>query len=345
MATVPGVNVTTTTNQYLAPFWVDQVLRDNYFFGKLMSKTKKWNGSQMLFPIKYQKGVSSVAFNGFDLLPITQQPTTVSMTFYPTFVATNVALAGSDLSINNTALQTLNLLKVTMESRSQDAADDIGNFLQGDGTSYGGKAPNGLANTVDNGTNAATYGGLSRATYTGLNSTVTNATAGKISLAAVRTLWNNISDGSVIPDFIVTDYTTWGYFEQLQTPYQRNNQDFSPSMRTVASTSGYSEQRWDGMVISRDRKVTTGNFYMLNTKFLEWYALKWYEGQSVSPKAKDIEGNVYEDKIYAPGDAFTFTGMIKAYNQATVNGFMILGGQLISTAPFRQGLLQNITGI
>jgi len=46
----PGINVTTTTNQYLAPFWVDQVLRDNYFFGKIMSKTKKWNGAQMLFP-------------------------------------------------------------------------------------------------------------------------------------------------------------------------------------------------------------------------------------------------------------------------------------------------------
>ena len=37
-----------------------------------------------------------------------------------------------------------------MESRAQDAADDVGNFLQGDGTSFGGKAPNGLSNTVDN---------------------------------------------------------------------------------------------------------------------------------------------------------------------------------------------------
>jgi hypothetical protein len=310
-----------------------------------MSKTKKWDGAQMLFSIKFQKGVSSVAFNGFDLLPITQQPVSVNMTFYPSFVATNVALAGSDLSINQTPLQTLNLMKVTMESRAQDAADDIGNFLQGDGTSFGGKAPNGLANTVDNGTVASTYGGLTRASYAGLNSTVTAATANKISLVQVRTLWNSISDGSVIPDFIITDYTTWGYFEQLQTPFQRNNQDFRPAERTVAQTSGYSEQRWDGMIISRDKKVPTGNFYMLNLKFLEWYGLKWWEGERISPKAKDIEGNVYEDKLYAPGDAFTWTGMIKAYNQGTVNGFMILGGQLICLAPFRQGVLTGITGI
>ncbi len=340
----PTVNVSTTTNQYLAPFWVDQTLRDNYFFGKILQKTKKWDGSQMLFPMKYQKGVASVAFNGFDVLPITQQPVSVNMTFYPTFVATNVALAGSDMSTNATPMQTLKLLKVVMESRAQDAADDIGNFLQGDGTSFGGKAPSGLANIVDNGTVAASYGGLSRATYSGLNATVT-ASGGTISLLKVRTLWNAISDGPVAPDFIITDYTTWGYFEALQTPFQRNTYtDFAPNKENNASTSGYREQIWDGMVISRDKKITAGNFYMINLKYLEWYALKWWEGEKVTPKAKDIHGNVYVDQIYAPGDAFTWTGMIRAYNMGAINGYMILGGQLICIDPFRNGVLTGIAG-
>lgn len=310
-----------------------------------MQKTKKWDGSQMLFPIKYAKGIPSVAFNGYDLLPITQQPVSVNMTFYPTFVATNVSLAGSDMSVNATPMQTLKLLSVTMESRKQDASDDIGNFLQGDGSSFGGKAPMGLAGIVDNGSDLPNYGGLSRATYSGLNATVT-ASGGTISLVKVRTLWNAISDGPVIPDFIVTDYTTWGYFEQLQTPYQRNNQDFRPADRTVSQTSGYSEQRWDGMIISRDKKITTGDFYMLNlADTLDWYALKWWEGERVTAKAKDIQGNVYEDKLYAPGDAFTWTGMIRAYNQGAVNGFMILGGQLICKAPFRNAVLTGVTGV
>jgi hypothetical protein len=84
---------------------------------------------------------------------------------------------------------------------------------------------------------------------------------------------------------------------------------------------------------------------MLNLNVLEWYALKWYEGKSVTPKAKDIQGNVYEDKIYAPGDTFTWTGMIHAYNQQAINGFMIVGGQLINRAPFRNGVLTGITGV
>lgn len=342
----PNVNITTTTNQYLAPFWVDGVLRDNRFFAELMKSTKKYEGSQMLIPLKYQKGVSSVAFNGYDLLPITQQPTTVNMTFYPTFVATNVSLAGSDLSVNATPQQTLKLMAVTMESRKQDAADDMGNFLQGDGSSFGGKAPSGLANTIDNGTTAANYGGLSRTTYSALNSTVT-ASGGTISLVKVRTLWNSISDGPVVPDFIITDYTTWGLFEQLQTPYQRNTYtDFAPNKSNNASVSGYRDIIWDGMVVSRDKKVTTGNFYMLNMKdTLDWYGLKWWEGERVTPKSKDIQGNVYESKEYAPGDTFTWTGMIRSYNQGAINGFMIVGGQLICKAPFRNGVLTGITSV
>lgn len=291
-----------------------------------------------------------MAFNGFDLLPITQQPVSVNMTFYPTFVATNVALAGSDLSVNkaegNGALKTLDLMQVMMESRAQDAADDIGNFLQGDGSSYGGKAPMGLAGIVDNGSDLANYGGLSRATYPGLNATVT-ASGGTITLLKVRQLWNNISDGPIRPDMILTDYGTWANFEQLLTPFQRNTMTSfeAAAMKSphTASVSGYADLIWDGMEIFRDKKVVSGNFYMLNTDIMKFYGLNWWEGNKVSPKAHDVIENVYEDAEYAPGNAFTWTGWIRAYNQGAINGFMIFGGQLIATAPFRQGVLTGIT--
>ena len=112
-----------------------------------------------------------------------------------------------------------------------------------------------------------------------------------------------------------------------------------------SSASGYADLFWDGMEVFRDKKITTGNFYELNTKFLQFYGLNWYEGTKVSPKAKLIDGNVYEDAIYAPGNAFTWTGWIRAYNMGAINGFMILGGQLICTNPFRNGVLTGITGI
>ena len=339
----PSVNIQSTTNQYLAPAWVDQILRDNFFFGEVLGRTKKWDGSQMLFPIKFQKGVASVAFNGYDQLTTSQLPVTVNMTFYPTFTATNVALAGSDLSVNDTPQQTVKLAKAMMESRAQDAADDIGTFFQGDGSAFGGKAPMGLAGIVDNGTDLSTYGGLSRATYSGLNATVT-ASGGTISLLKIRQLANAITDGKVRPSLALTDYTTWAYVEQLLQTFQRNTYgDFS----NMDAGTGYKANGiiWDGLTIFRDKKVVTGNFYLLNMDYLKFYGLKWWKGTPVSLRSEIIKGNIYEYNPANATKAFTWTNWIEAYNQGAVNGFMIMGGQLICTDPFRNGVLTGVTGI
>ncbi len=338
----PSINIQTTTNQYLAPAWVDQVLRDNFFFGEILGNTEKWDGSQMLFPIKYQKGIASVAFNGFDQLPTSQQPVTVNMTFYPTFVATNVALAGSDLSVNKTPLQKLNLMKTMMKSRAQDGADDIGNFFQGDGTSFGGKAPAGLGNIVDDGTTASTYGGLARASYPGLNATVT-ASGGTISLLKIRQLSNSITDGRVAPDFSVTTYDVWSYVETLLQSFQRNT--YSDFQNMDAGT-GYKAKGliWDGLTIYKDKKVASGLFYLLNLNYLKFYGLNWWEGEAVYLEDKNIKGNIYNYNPANATKAFTWTNWIKAYNQGAVNGFMIMGGQLICTDPFRNAKLTGILG-
>ncbi len=47
----PSINVQATTNQWLAPAWVDQVLKDNFFFGEVLGNTEKWDGSQMIHPL------------------------------------------------------------------------------------------------------------------------------------------------------------------------------------------------------------------------------------------------------------------------------------------------------
>jgi hypothetical protein len=199
----------------------------------------------------------------------------------------------------------------------------------------------GLLGIVDNGTDLANYGGLSRATYTGLNATVTAVSGGAITLLAIRQLWNNVADGPVAPDWAITDYSTWAYVENLLIAFQRNTYTDFKQMTTGAA---YRALMWDGIEIFRDKKITTGYFYLLNSKFLEFYGLKWWEGESISPRAEDIDGNVYESQHYAPSKAFTWTDWIKAYNQLTINGYIVLGGQLISRAPFRNGKLTSITG-
>lgn len=339
----PSINVQSTTNQWLASAWVDQVLRDNFLFGEILGNTEAWDGSQMIHPFKFQKGVATVAFNGFDDLPTSQQPVTVNGTFWPTFTATNVALAGSDLSINKTKMQKLNLMKTMMKSRAQDGADDIGTFFQGAGTAFNGKAPMGLTGIVDNGSVLSTYAGLSRATYAGLNATVT-ASGGTISLLKIRQLANAITDGRVAPDFAYTDYTTWAYVEQLLMPFQRNTYtDF----KNMDAGTGYKAKGliWDGLTIYKDKKCTTGYFYLLNMDYLKFYGLNWWKGEAVSLEDKQIVGNIYEYNPANATKAFTWTNWIEAYAQGAVNGFMIMGGQLVCTDPFRNAVLTGINGV
>lgn len=339
----PSINVQATTNQFLASAWVDQVIKDNFLFGEILGNTEEFGGSQMVTPFKYQKGVATVAFNGFDDLPTSQQPVTVNGVFYPTFTATNVALAGSDLSVNKTKMQTLNLMKTMMKSRAQDGADDIGNFFQGAGTAFNGKAPMGLTGIVDNGSVLATYAGLSRATYAGINATVT-ASGGTISLLKIRQLANTVTDGRVAPDFAYTDYTTWSYVEQLLMPFQRNTySDF----KNMDAGTGYKAKGliWDGLTIYRDKKCTTGNFYLLNLDYLKFYGLNWWKGEAVSLEDKQIVGNIYEYNPANATKAFTWTNWIEAYAQGAVNGFMIMGGQFVCTDPIRQAVLTGIQGV
>ena len=234
-------------------------------------------------------------------------------------------------------------MKVMMKSRAQDGADDIGNFFQGDGSGFGGKAPAGLGNIVDDGTVASSYGGLARATYAGLNATVT-ASGGTISLLKVRQLANAITDGRVAPTFAMTDYTTWAYFEQLLQAFQRNTYSDFTSMDAGAGFK-FKGIVWDGLTIYKDRKVLAGNFYLLNTDFLKFYGLNWWEGSAVSLADKNIQGNIYAYNPANATKAFTWTNWIKAYNQGAVNGFMIMGGQLICTNPWRNGKLTGIAGI
>jgi hypothetical protein len=339
----PSINVQATTNQWLAPAWVDQVLKDNFFFGEILGNTESWEGSQMVHQFKYQKGVATVAFNGFDDLPTTQQPITVNGTFYATFTATNVALAGSDLSLNQGSEAKLKLMKTMMKSRAQDGADDIGNFFQGAGTAFNGKAPMGLAGIVDNGSTLSTYAGLSRATYAGLNATVT-ASGGTISLLKIRQLANAITDGRVAPDFAYTDYTTWSYVEQLLMPFQRNTySDF----KNMDAGTGYKAKGliWDGLTIYKDKKCLTGNFYLLNLDYLKFYGLNWWKGEAVSLEDKQIKGNIYEYNPANATKAFTWTNWIEAYAQGAVNGFMIMGGQLVCVDPIRNAVLTGINGV
>lgn len=266
------------------------------------------------------------------------------MKYNPRFSAANVALAGTDIAANNTAAKVLDLTEVEMISRAQDLADGIGNQLWGNGTGNSNKDFLGLGAIVDNGTNVATIGGLSRSTYTTLQSTVTAATT--LSLATMRTLYNAIADATVVPTRSYTDYPTWALYEQLLQPQEKIYKEVN-IVPNYKGYEGFSGLMYAGLEVVPDRKATAGYFYMLNENYLDFYgldvSLDAYEGaKKVEVASKLFTGNSYNE---VSNLGFYWTGFIKSNTQFAWNSFIILGGNLCTDNPRRHGVLTGITGV
>lgn len=336
--------VDTITLEEIIPRVVDTVLRSNTFATKVLSKTKRFGAATMDFPIKYQVGTAIQSFLGFDALPTSFTDTRVLLKYNPKFVAANVALAGTDLIANNTNAKVLDLTKVEMQSRAQDLADGLGTMLWADGTGNGGKDVLGLAAIVDDGTSVATIGGLSRSTYSTLNSTKTSATT--LSLATMRTLYNNIADATIAPTRAYSDYPTWALFEQLLQPQEKIYKEVN-IVPNYKGYEGFAGLMYAGMEIVPDRKATSGQMVFLNENFIDFYGLdadlEAFEGaKKVDVSGKLFAGNQYNE---VGNLGFYWTGFIKVNTQFAFNSFIILAGNLCTDNPRRHGKLTNIAGV
>jgi hypothetical protein len=336
--------VDTLTLEEIIPRVVDTVLRSNRFATKMLSKTKRFGAATQDFPIKYQIGTAIQSFLGFDALPTSFTDTRVLLKYNPKFVAANVALAGTDLIANNTAAKVLDLTKVEMQSRAQDLADGIGTMMWSDGTGNASKDILGLAAIVDNGNTVPTIGGLSRSTYTTLASTVTAAAT--LSLAAMRTLWNNIADATVAPTRAYTDYPSWALYEQLLQPQEKIWKEVN-IVPNYKGYEGFAGLMYAGMEVVPDRKATAGQMVFINEDFVDFYGLDADLEQFEGARKVDVAGKLFTGNSYneVGNLGFYWTGFIKTTSQFAFNSFIILAGNLCTDNPRRHGKLTGITGV
>lgn len=336
--------VDTITLEEIVPRVVDTVLRANTFATKMLSKTKRFGAATQDFPIKYQVGTAIQSFLGMDALPTSFTDTRVLLKYNPRFVAANVALAGTDIMSNNTAAKVLDLTRIEMTSRAQDLADGIGTMLWSDGTGNNNKDFLGLAALVDDGTNVATIGGLSRSTYTTLKGTVTNTTT--LSLATMRTLYNAIADATIAPTRSYTDYPSWQLYESLLQPQEKIFKEVN-IVPNYKGYEGFAGLMYAGMEIVPDRKATAGTMVFLNENYIDFYGLDSdldaFEGsKKVEVASKLFTGNQYNE---VSNLGFYWTGFIKSNTQIAFNSFIILAGNLITDNPRRHGKLTGLTTV
>lgn len=334
--------LTTTTNNKLIPKVVDTVLGSNVLATRMLNNAQKWVGRQIEKSIKVEKNNLGGSFSGFDTFSTSAVDTRRKLVFDPKFYEIPVAIPLDELSVNRTDPNKLiDLATIEMASAAEDMADDIGTLFYSDGTGNSSKDFLGLEAIVDDGTNAATYGSLSRSTFTTLKSTVT-ASGGTLSLAKMATLYNAITSGSVKPTLGVTTETVFSLYEQLLQPQERIMKDV-PEMRAgLTGGTGFTGLYYKGFPIVADEKATSGVLYFLNEDFLEWRAVPMAETTPANFMVQDIEGNDYTN---VKGLGFSWSGWIKPVNQASLVGHIYLGGEFWSSNPKRHGKLTGITSV
>ena len=208
---------------------------------------------------------------------------------------------------------------------------------------------------------ATTWGGLSRTTYSGLKGNYTNV-AGNLTLALLRTSYNNATHGPNTPNVILTTKAVWALYEKLLTPTLSNqiantalagypiftgaSANGLPNIvapgTNLKGAQGFSAIYYNGVPIIADENATAGYMVMLNTKDWGFYGLK-----STAPGYKSVQftsdalDGVYNVPVTT---GFAFSGYNMPIDQYGKVGHIILTGNLICANPRNNSILIGITG-
>lgn len=338
MTELYGQRIQTTVQTKYLPFVVDTVLNSNVLFQRVVRAAKPWSGRTLRAPIKVSKNTTGQSFRGMDSFSTSATDNRQYLEFTPSFYQITCALPGDELSVADTEDKVLDLMKLTIQSDTEDMADDLGTIFYSDGTGNSSKDPLGLGALVDDGNSVSTIGGLSRSTYTTLQSTVT-ASSGVISLAKLDTLWAAVVSGAQKPTAAFVTETVFNLYGQLLRPQERITKDATPFKGGLFGTTGFSALDYNGKPVIMDEKCTSGAFIFVNENYVDWYALPYFGAKAVAYKSQ-IQGNDYDAPI---GLGFSWSDWIIPANSASVVGHIYVGGQFITNNPKRHGKLTGIT--
>jgi len=358
--------VTTLTQEVLLPKVVDNVLNSNVLAFRLAGNAKPARSYDIRKSIKYQNSGTATSFSGLDTFAASQLSTKVKMIYDMRAVRQPVAISGMEAVANaasSEAKQT-DMIVEALEETEQELVDFFGGLLYSTGTGNSNKDPLGIGAIIDDGTDVATLGGLSRTTYPVLNATRT-ASGGTLTLAKLASLYTAVSSGSgsTTPTLMVSSEAVWDFYEQLLTPQVRESYSFTGyytvnrvggavktgSQEGLVGQQGFVALSYKGLPWVRDEKATAQNVFILNENFLDWYG--WdaskvtavgYTGLSLG--STQIEG-LYQEAPMAQYAGFNWSGWREPTNQFGTIADVIILGNLTSFQPRRQGRLTGVTGV
>jgi len=356
-----GNRVDTTSERKLYAKVVDNVLSSRTLASRLMGNGKPFMGKTFDYTIKITDSALGEFFTGLETLSTAASDTTITLSYAHTAFAQPVVLPMLESFANQGREGTIDLDQFKYDEAVAEATQKIGSAIYGTGS---GDQPLGLGAIVDDATDVTTIGGQSRSTYAVLKATRT-ASGGTVSLAKLATLDDTISASGVESESAtlnVTTKTVWSLYEQLLAPAVRaeyasvgynalgvRGDAILKSRAELKGAAGFTALTYRGVPVIKDDACTSGNWFMLNERYLEW------RGRSVVPSK--FAGQISKVNLGTPS---TMEGVAAAPsnhngwfvqqaqmmpNQAGIIARFYVIGQLCTSQPRRHGRLTGISGV
>ena len=222
----------------------------------------------------------------------------------------DVTIDGMDELQNAGAAAVFDNAEMKMQEAELTAKDNIGGELFTAGTNNSGKALNGLEEWVDDGTNYASIGGITRDTSTqGTAAKATyDATGGSATIPTIQTQYGLVTIENEKPNLMLTTQTIWDAFFNRVQPQQRY--PTGPGFDYLAQI-GFDAIKFQRSAVLVDSHVQSGRLYGLNTEYIKLIVhsarnLVWRGWIPTSNKDEKVGQLLWAGNVVVGGPRFHF---------------------------------------
>lgn len=244
----------------------DQIFQDNVLLNRMqMRGIKKKGGAHLAVNCRVNKNDTVMSYVGAEDLNTDPQLPAVKAVFNWKLYSAAINLSGQELLINEGSDMALfDLIGEETEDCKMSLAERVNTDMYLDGSGNGSKNIDGLANLIDDATNYATFGGLSRNTYTTLrahyfaNSAVNRQLTYKL---ANRSHTSTLAGGRGKATMGITTPNLFDKLKETLQPHQIVSDTSAPSM-------GFPNILVNQVPLYADTYATANRLWWINEKTL-----------------------------------------------------------------------------
>ena len=270
-------------------------------------------GAKIVVPIIYGTNSTAGSYSGSDTIDTTAQTGITAAEYDWKQYAATVTITGIEEAKNNGEAAIIDLLEGKIMQAEQTIIQNMNTMFYSNGAGNGGKDFLGLNGLVGVGNDSGSAIGGIDATDSDNSwwrSSLTNQ-GGALTLAAMSTMYNNVSVGNDQPTIIITDQDEYEKYEALLQPNLRYTS-------ADVADAGFQNLLFKGAPVTYDSDTNLDTkMFFLNTKYLRLVA--------------------HTETWFQP------TPFVRPTNQDARYAQILCYGQLTTSNRSRQGMLYGLT--